>query len=177
MSQQALEEILRASEQLSFTSSSSSSGKSSYAIPSPLMFELLNVKTNVKVYGSVREFTAEDPRVVEVGVTMAENLGWSADTSHDEAVFASSSSVAAELSSSKIPGATPMEEESTTTSDLVPPPTTTSSSISTEDGITLRVKLVSLPKCHYLKIAPLEADYLEIPDIRYAHIVNLICLS
>ncbi|KAJ3411058.1 hypothetical protein HDV05_002849 [Chytridiales sp. JEL 0842] len=140
LSQDALESLLQAS----------SAGNS---LPSLLIFEILNTKTNVKVYGTVREFTARDPSTVEVGVAMAESLGLQSDKIPKSSISATSSS-----SSS---GHTPSEVEDMIVDDSIQPTTTHE-----QDDSQVRVKLVSLPKASYLKIAPLDPDYLQIPDLR-----------
>ncbi|KAJ3218737.1 hypothetical protein HDU67_004257 [Dinochytrium kinnereticum] len=91
----------------------------SSALPSPLVFEIVSTRNRVKVFGSVREFTAAESDTVLVGDELARSL-----------------------ISAGVEG------------------------IMDDDTPTATVKLTALPKCDYLKLAPLEETYLKIPDIR-----------
>ena len=141
LSQSVLEEILNktsSSSSISAASTSSSSSSSSSSskfyssintdhigfLPSPLLFEILNNKSNIKVFGSVMEFTAESADSIELGCDLAESL----------------------LSF-------PISTDSLTGRKNI--------------NVDFQMKLVSLPKCQYLKISPMEASYIDIPDIRY----------
>ncbi|KAJ3145665.1 hypothetical protein HK101_002411, partial [Irineochytrium annulatum] len=118
-------------------------------LPSPLLFELVNFTNRVKVHGSVREFTASDPGSVLVGDAIADGLGLpkvDLDADTDDTAAAS----AGEIDS--------MDEDDSPL-PLQPPPRRSPPPAAT-------VRLVALPKCEYLRLAPLESTYLEIQDIR-----------
>lgn len=110
-------------------------------LPSPFTFELTNHKTSSKTYGSVREFTATDG-AIDVGKGIAETLGI--------------------VGSTVLPEPSPMEGVEGVEGVL-------------SDGLAdvpllqefLSVKLVTLPKGTYAKLAPLDVEYLDIADMRY----------
>ncbi|KAJ3131128.1 hypothetical protein HK100_006761 [Physocladia obscura] len=99
-------------------------------LPSPLFFQITSILSGVSVFGSVREFTAEE-NVIQVSSLLAENLFGTENNQKDNLIL-----------------------ETDNNSDV-------------KDVSKLcTVKCVALPKCEYLKIAPLDPGYLEIPDLR-----------
>ncbi|KAJ3029544.1 UNVERIFIED_CONTAM: hypothetical protein HDU68_011844 [Siphonaria sp. JEL0065] len=146
MSSTALQEIIHASTDHNQT------------LPSPLFFQLTNKQTGIKAYGSVREFTAENNHVVEVSPLLAESLQLGVATDGPTAKLnkekGKGKGKIVQLEEEQDSGdAMRLEEEEQEEEqeDWIPDCT---------------VKCVSLPKCEYLKIAPLDPSYLEIPDLR-----------
>ncbi|KAJ3063943.1 hypothetical protein HDU98_000294 [Podochytrium sp. JEL0797] len=113
-----------------------------HALPSPLFFQL-TCASGTKAYGSVREFTAAQDHIVEVSPALAERLRGGGGNGAD--------------------GVESKGKQAVVEMDV---------ELQDEDDVASLVELdclvecVALPKCEYLKIAPLEATYLEIPDLR-----------
>ncbi|KAJ3048426.1 hypothetical protein HK097_010541, partial [Rhizophlyctis rosea] len=110
-------------------------------LPSPLTFELVNGKTRRKLFGAVREFTAEEEEVV-VGTEVANSLGITITEAKE-----------AEVEDR-------MDVDGGVGGDAG------SSSTNGTDQDSILVRLVSLPKGKSTKLAPLDPDYLDISDMR-----------
>ena len=110
-------------------------------LPSPLTFELVNGRTRRKIYGAVREFTAEEGEVA-VGTGVAVSLGI----------------VMKEPTQARVDDAMDLDEGLNGDGRVITGNGT--------DGDSVLVRLVALPKGKSIKLAPLDPDYLDISDMR-----------